>query len=171
MFDRTTDDNGIWVSRSTNGGFTWSRMCVPLTLQAPNDDIAACGGPADPRQPGDGVVAFQFDNDPAPPGGSGSNFSVTFHDKEYIAAGPRPEGVAPMPLTTYEEVRPWARAIKTRTGLGPRAGVMPPFFVEKNIGIQHFKDDPSLSDEEVARIARWADNGAPLPGLAGGQHA
>ena len=31
-----------------------------------------------------------------------------------------PDGVAPMSLITYEEVRPWARAIKTRTGLGPR---------------------------------------------------
>ena len=38
----------------------------------------------------------------------------------------RPQGVAPMSLVTYEEVRPWARAIKTRTGLGPRAGLMPP---------------------------------------------
>jgi hypothetical protein len=70
-------------------------------------------------------------------------------------------GVAPMPLTTYEEVRPWARAIKTRTGLGPRAGVMPPWFVEKNIGIQRFKHDPSLSEQEIAMIARWVDNGAP----------
>jgi hypothetical protein len=70
-------------------------------------------------------------------------------------------GVAPMPLTTYEEVRPWSRAIKTRTGLGPRAGVMPPWFVEKNIGIQKFKHDPSLSDEEIAKIARWVDSGAP----------
>jgi hypothetical protein len=69
-------------------------------------------------------------------------------------------GVAPMPLTTYEEVRPWSRAIKTRTGLGPRAGVMPPWFVEKNIGIQKFKHDPSLSDEEIAKIARWVDGGA-----------
>jgi mono/diheme cytochrome c family protein len=73
----------------------------------------------------------------------------------------RPDGVAPMPLTTYEEVRPWARAIKTRTGIGPRAGVMPPWYVEKTIGIQHYKDDPSLSEEEVARIAKWADSGAP----------
>ena len=31
----------------------------------------------------------------------------------------RPDGVAPMSLITYEEVRPWARAIKTRTGIGP----------------------------------------------------
>jgi mono/diheme cytochrome c family protein len=73
----------------------------------------------------------------------------------------RPGGVAPMPLTTYEEVRPWARAIKTRTGIGPRAGVMPPWYVEKNIGIQHYKDDPSLSEEEITKIAKWADSGAP----------
>jgi hypothetical protein len=72
----------------------------------------------------------------------------------------RPNGVAPMPLTTYEETRPWARAIKQRTGLGPRAGVMPPWYVEKNIGIQHYKDDPSLSDIEVATVAKWADTGA-----------
>ena len=73
----------------------------------------------------------------------------------------RPDGVAPMPLTTYEEVRPWAKAIKMKTGLGPRRGVMPPWFVEKNIGIQKFKNDPSLSDEEIAKIAKWADSGAP----------
>jgi hypothetical protein len=38
---------------------------------------------------------------------------------------------------------------------------MPPWFVEKDIGIQRFKDDPSLSDEEIAKIAKWADSGAP----------
>jgi mono/diheme cytochrome c family protein len=72
-----------------------------------------------------------------------------------------PNGVAPMSLVTYEEARPWARAMKTRTGLGPKAGVMPPWFVEKDIGIQHFKDDPSLSEEEIGKIARWADAGGP----------
>lgn len=74
----------------------------------------------------------------------------------------RPDGVAPMSLTTYEEVRPWARAIKARTGIGPHAGVMPPWYMERNIGIQSFKNDPSLSEEEIAKIARWADSGAPL---------
>ncbi len=73
----------------------------------------------------------------------------------------RADGGAPMALQTYEDVRPWARAIKTKTGLGPVAGVMPPWYVEKNIGIQGFKDDPSLSDEEIQKIATWADNGAP----------
>src|ERR1700704_4334016 len=50
----------------------------------------------------------------------------------------RPDGVAPMSLATYEEARPWARAMKQRTSIGPRAGGMPPWYVEKNIGIQQF---------------------------------
>ena len=73
----------------------------------------------------------------------------------------RPNSLAPMPLISYEEVRPWARAIKYRTGLRDKPGVMPPWYIEKDIGIQRFKDDWSLSDDEVATIARWADSGAP----------
>jgi mono/diheme cytochrome c family protein len=73
----------------------------------------------------------------------------------------RPDGVAPMALVTYEDVRPWARAIKQRTSMGPKAGVMPPWYVEKTIGIQQFHNDPSLSDEEIALIGTWADHGAP----------
>ena len=72
------------------------------------------------------------------------------------------DGVAPMPLTTYEEVRPWARSIKARTALRSQRGAMPPFFIEKNIGIQKFKHDPTLSDEEIARIAAWSNAGAPM---------
>jgi hypothetical protein len=74
----------------------------------------------------------------------------------------RPDSIAPMSLMTYEEVRPWARAIKARTSLGPRSGVMPPWYMEKNIGIQKYKDDPSLSAEEIAKIAKWIDSGAPF---------
>ena len=73
----------------------------------------------------------------------------------------RPDGVAPMSLVTYQEVRPWAKSIKARTSIGPHRGVMPPWYVEKNIGIQKFKNDPSLSEDEIAKIARWADTGAP----------
>ena len=71
------------------------------------------------------------------------------------------DSVAPMSLITYSEVRPWARAMKLRTGMGPVAGVMPPWYIEKNIGIQEYQFDPSLSEEEVAKIAAWADSGAP----------
>jgi hypothetical protein len=72
-----------------------------------------------------------------------------------------PDSVAPMSLVSYEDARPWARAMKQRTSIGPKAGVMPPWYVEKNIGIQQFHNDPSLTDTEVATIAKWADTGAP----------
>ena len=69
----------------------------------------------------------------------------------------RPRGGAPMNLITYQEVRPWARAIKART----ESREMPPWFIDKNIGIQHFKDDPSLTAQEIALIGQWVDAGAP----------
>src|SRR5262249_9409704 len=65
---------------------------------------------------------------------------------------------APMSLLTYEEVRPWAKAIKAKVV----AREMPPWFIEKNIGIQKFKDDPSLSKDEVAKIVARADAGSPI---------
>lgn len=73
----------------------------------------------------------------------------------------RPNSVAPMSLITYQEVRPWARSIKQRTGLRDTMGVMPPWFIEKDVGIQNFKNDISLSEEEIQTIATWVDNGAP----------
>jgi len=73
----------------------------------------------------------------------------------------RPDSLAPMSLITYDEVRPWARSIKNRTALRDKPGVMPPWYIEKDIGIQAFKNDWSLSDDEIAKIARWADNGTP----------
>jgi hypothetical protein len=69
-----------------------------------------------------------------------------------------------MSLRTYTEVRPYARAIKQRVQLAyvPGArGVMPPWLLERNIGIQRIEDDFSLSDEEIATIAKWVDDGAP----------
>ena len=68
-----------------------------------------------------------------------------------------PGGIAPMSLVTFEDARPWARAIETRTSRRE----MPPWFVEKNIGIQRFKDDTSLSDREIDTVAAWVDGGAP----------
>ena len=68
----------------------------------------------------------------------------------------RPGGVAPMSLITYDQVAPFAGLIEYKTGLRDRAGAMPPWYAEKNVGIQHFKDDPSLSDKEIAAISTWA---------------
>lgn len=69
----------------------------------------------------------------------------------------RQGGGAPMSLVTYEDARPWARSIKLRTAQRE----MPPWFIEKNVGVQRFKDDPSLTDAEIALIGRWVDGGAP----------
>src|SRR5216683_8084904 len=73
----------------------------------------------------------------------------------------QPNSVAPMSLIAYKETRPWAKAIKERTMIRDKRGSMPPWYIEKNVGIQHYKNDNSLSDLEIAKIASWADNGAP----------
>ena len=38
---------------------------------------------------------------------------------------------------------------------------MPPWYIDRTVGMKKFKDDPSLSDEEIATIVKWADAGAP----------
>jgi hypothetical protein len=69
----------------------------------------------------------------------------------------RPDTFAPMSLLTYEEVRPWARAIKQKVV----AREMPPWYIDRNVGVRHFKNDVSLTDQEIATIAGWVDGGAP----------
>ena len=88
-FNRYNDTNGVFVQRSTNGGFTWSRACVPIRGANPADDVAACGGLGDPRQPGDGTVTYADDPDPV------LNGNAPFNDKEWMTTGPRPAGVSP----------------------------------------------------------------------------
>ena len=74
----------------------------------------------------------------------------------------RPGEMAPMSLMTYEDARPWARAIKTRTS----AREMPPWHIDRTIGIQDFKNNPALSDQEIATISKWVDGGATRGNLA-----
>jgi mono/diheme cytochrome c family protein len=69
----------------------------------------------------------------------------------------RPESIAPMSLITYEDVRPWARSIRTRVA----ARQMPPWHLDKTVGVQHFENDASLSDKQIDTILRWVDAGAP----------
>jgi hypothetical protein len=69
----------------------------------------------------------------------------------------RPDSIAPMSLVTYEDARPWARSIRTRVA----ARQMPPWHLDKTVGIQHFENDASLSDTQIDTIVRWADAGAP----------
>ena len=70
----------------------------------------------------------------------------------------RAGAMAPMSLVTYEEVRPWAKAIKQRVVTRS----MPPWFLDKTVGVQQFANDISLSDDQIAMISRWVDAGAPM---------
>src|SRR5688500_15534796 len=74
----------------------------------------------------------------------------------------RPDSNAPMSLMTYEDARPYARSIKAKT----TSRLMPPWHIERNIGIQKFKDDPSLTEQEIATIAAWVDQGAQKGDIA-----
>ena len=67
----------------------------------------------------------------------------------------RPGSIAPMSLMTYDDARPWARAVKQKVV----AREMPPWGADPHVGT--FANDPSLSDAQVATITAWADAGAP----------
>ena len=83
------------------------------------------------------------------------NVAPIFQEK--CEACHRPNSIAPMSLVTYEEARPWARGIKTRVA----SRQMPPWHIDRTVGIQHFENDRSLTDEEIDTIVRWVDAGAP----------
>jgi hypothetical protein len=74
----------------------------------------------------------------------------------------RPEGSAPMPLVTYDQVRPWAKAI--REAVASRK--MPPWFADPCCG--HFSNDRSLTSHEINILTHWngaAGDAADAPGL------
>jgi mono/diheme cytochrome c family protein len=68
----------------------------------------------------------------------------------------QPNSIAPMSLITYQEVRPWAVAIKDRVA----ARQMPPWHIDRSVGVQKFKNDMSLTDQQVNTIVAWVDGGA-----------
>jgi hypothetical protein len=67
----------------------------------------------------------------------------------------RPGGIAPFPLVTDREVKPWAKLI----AISVSAKKMPPWFADPCCG--HFANDPSLTGAEIATINAWAEAGAP----------
>ena len=69
----------------------------------------------------------------------------------------RPGSIAPMALLTYSDARPWARSIKDKVV----RRVMPPWHIDRNVGVNKFKDDPSLTAVEISVISNWVDQGAP----------
>ncbi len=65
----------------------------------------------------------------------------------------RPGEMAPMSLITYNDARPWAKAIKQAVATKK----MPPWFADYG----HFANDRTLREADVKTLVSWADNGAP----------
>jgi hypothetical protein len=65
------------------------------------------------------------------------------------------EGGSAMSLVTYDEARPWAKAIRDQV----LERQMPPWGAVRGVG--QFKDDPSLSQPEMEMIVNWVEGGAP----------
>ncbi len=68
----------------------------------------------------------------------------------------RTGSIGPMSLETYEQARRYAARIRAKVSTGE----MPPWPLDKSVGIQEFKNDISLSAEEIATLVRWVDQGA-----------
>jgi hypothetical protein len=67
-----------------------------------------------------------------------------------------PGSIAPMSLITFQDVRPWAKSIRQRVSMRQ----MPPWHIDKSVGVQKFKNDLSLTDDQIATIVSWIDQGA-----------
>jgi hypothetical protein len=67
----------------------------------------------------------------------------------------RPGEIGPMPLVSYAETRPWAKAIR----MAVLSRKMPPWFADPAVG--HFMNDRRLGEQEINKIVSWVDAGTP----------
>ena len=70
----------------------------------------------------------------------------------------QPNSIAPVSFMDYRDVLKEAKSIKHKV----ESRIMPPWHIDTSVGIQAFKNDRGLSDEEIEMIVAWVDDGAPL---------
>jgi hypothetical protein len=91
----------------------------------------------------------------------GATGPVTFHKEiepllqTHCQSCHRPGEIGPMPLLTYQQIRPWAKAIKEAV----LTRKMPPWFADSSV--QHYGNDASLTAAEIDTLTSWVDAGAP----------
>jgi hypothetical protein len=92
----------------------------------------------------------------------GATAPVTFHKdiepllQAHCQACHRPGEIGPMTLLTYQNTRPWAKAIKEAV---LTRKMPPPWFADATV--QRYRNDPSLSHAEIETLTSWVDAGAP----------
>src|ERR1051326_6207922 len=89
------------------------------------------------------IAAPAFAADAPRPGTFSKDVAPIFQAK--CQEGHQPNSIAPMSLLTYQEARPWARSIKERVAMRQ----MQTWHIDKTVGVQKFKNDMSLSDEQI----------------------
>ncbi len=129
------------MSRKQAGGrgrFAVGVLALTVTL--------AGGAPyaAAQESPGDDVVTYAADVAPI------------FQAKCQVCH--REGSIAPIELMTYEDVRKYSRRIRQRV----EQRIMPPWHIDRTVGIQEFKNDRGLTDEQVETVLAWIDNGMPF---------
>ena len=67
----------------------------------------------------------------------------------------QPDSIGPMPLVSYEDAREYAEKISRKVS----QRLMPPWHIDRTLGIKEFKNDRSLSDEQIATLVGWVDGG------------
>ncbi len=127
-------------------------MSFPRTNRVQRRAIWLCAAAALALAPGDARVrATQAEARVAPT----FNAEIAPIIFEKCASCHRAGAVGAMALTSYREVRPWARSIKARV----TRREMPPWSADPRFG--HYINDQSLSQEQIDAIAAWVDAGAP----------
>ncbi|MBC7893987.1 MAG: hypothetical protein H7066_01155, partial [Cytophagaceae bacterium] len=113
-----------------------------------------------------GAIAFAgvatVHTDPAPAATRAEAVTYASHVAPIVRAKcetcHRPGSIAPMSLTSYAETQKAAKKIKLRV----QARTMPPWHLDRTVGIQEFKNDRSLTDAEIKTISDWVDGGTPM---------
>jgi hypothetical protein len=136
VLQAVVDDGSGRASGNFGYHCCWTNVQVPITVKGP--------ARADAAAPSATPVTFARDVAPI------------FQAKCQTCHHPGTS--APMSLVTYEDVRPWARAIQQRVA----SRDMPPWHLDKTVGIRRFKNDRSLTDAEISTVVRWVEGGAPL---------
>lgn len=70
----------------------------------------------------------------------------------------QPNSIAPVSFIDYRDVLREAKSIRQKV----ESRIMPPWHIDTSVGVQEFKNDRGLSDEQIDMIVSWVDNGAPL---------
>lgn len=121
-------------------------VLVAAAVVFSGDDVLEAGAePAALLADARGVTDFTYTKDVAP------------IIQENCQTCHRTGSIAPMSLETYEHVQSFAPLIKERV----QKRIMPPWHIDDQVGIQEFKNDISLTDEEIETIVDWIDGGMP----------